>query len=235
MNDDLLNDFNEINDLMGEYVNRHVVIPNEIKKYRNTISNVYKKYNIKTSSRKMFPDKSTFNNMPEQAQEEMIFILDAMQNNDNVLSYQTYKDILKEKKFQKWGVTRASEVIKRMDYLKSQKDSDVIQNVLSSDQIMDLYSIANKNNISESDLFDEIIDQYDATGTIGDSLHQNVYKAIIESGKAEKERIKEEKASKPVKFGNQSITSKEVKNDVNNIKLQRGSGLTGRRKSKKKR
>lgn len=229
-------DFRDMNVLMKQYDNAGVKMPQEVRKYRERIGDVYQKYGISPRGRQfvkndLFPRGAAFDKLPAGAQEELAAIAEGMQDNDyvyNLKDYENYMDILKDKKFEKWNVQNVNDVIDRLDFLKNKADSEVIKNILSSDQLMDLYDTAINGNVSEDKLLDLILEQYEATGYTGDTLHEAIYTAIEKSGK-------EEQAKKPVKFGSQSAGKSEVSDNVNDIRLPRGPKMSGNRKVKKKR
>ena len=228
--------FRDMNALIKQYDNAGVKMPQEVRKYRERIGDVYQKYGISSRGRQfvkndLFPREAAFDKLPAGAQEELTAIAEGMQDNDyvyNLKDYEDYMDILKDKKFEKWNVQNINDVIDRLDFLKNKADSEVIKNILSSDQLMDLYDTAVNGNVSEDKLLDLILEQYEATGYTGDTLHEAIYTAIEKSGK-------EEQAKKPIKFGGQSAGRSEVNDNVNNIKLPRGPKMSGNRKVKKKR
>ena len=228
--------FRNMNVLMGQYDNAGVKMPQEVRKYRERIGDVYQKYGISPRGRQFvkndkFPRGAAIDKLPAGAQEELAAIAEGMQDNDyvyNLKDYENYMDILKDKKFEKWNVQNVNDVIDRLDFLKNKADSEVIKNILSSDQLMDLYDTAINGNVSEDKLLDLILEQYEATGYTGDTLHEAIYTAIEKSEK-------EEQAKKPVKFGSQSAGKSEVSDNVNDIRLPRGPKMSGNRKAKKKR
>lgn len=224
--------FREMNVLMQQYDRAGVKLPQEIRKYRERIADIYQENNVKGQFAKndIFPRGAAIDKLNPGIRDELLSIAEGMRDNDyvyNLNDYQNYLDILKDKKFEKWYVTSVNDVIDRLDFLKNTMDSEVIKNILSSDQLMDLYDTAKNNNISEDDLLSQIVEQYEATGYMGDTLHESIYQAIERSGK-------EEKAARPVKFGGQGF-SEESADHVNDIRLPKSPKLSGRRKTKKKR
>lgn len=224
--------FREMNVLMRQYDNAGVKLPQEIRKYRERIADIYQENNIKGQFVKndVFPRGAALDKLNPGIRDELLSIAEGMRDNDyvyNIDDYKAYLDILKDNKFEKWNVTTVNDVIDRLDFLKNTMDSEVIKNILSSDQLMDLYDTAKNNNISEDDLLRQIVEQYDATGYMGDTLHESIYQAIERSGR-------EEKAARPVKFGGQGF-SEESADHVNDIRLPKSPKLSGRRKTKKKR
>lgn len=224
--------FRDMNVLMQQYDRAGVKLPQEIRKYREKIADIYQENNIRGQFAKndIFPRGAAIDKLNPGIRDELRSIAEGMMDSDyvyNLHDYENYLDILKDKKFEKWDVNTVNDVIDRLDFLKNTMDSEVIKNILSSDQLMDLYDTAKNNNISEDDLLREIIEQYDATGYMGDTLHESIYQAIERSGK-------EEKAARPVKFGGQGF-SEESADHVNDIRLPKSPKLSGRRKTKKKR
>lgn len=224
--------FRDMNVLMKQYDNAGVKMPQEIRKYRERISDLYQENNIKGQFAKndIFPRGAAIDKLNPGVRDELRSIAEGMMDNDyvyNLHDYENYMDILKDKKFEKWDVNNINDVIDRLDFLKNTMDSEVIKNILSSDQLMDLYDTAKNNNIDEDDLLSEILEQYEATGYMGDTLHESIYQAIEHTGR-------EEKAARPVKFGGSGI-NKESADHVNNSPTRSSSKLTGRRKTTKKR
>ena len=224
--------FREMNVLMQQYDRAGVKLPQEIRKYRERIADIYQENNVRGQFAKndIFPRGAAIDKLNPGIKDELLSIAEGMRDNDyvyNLNDYQNYLDILKDKKFEKWDVNTVNDVIDRLDFLKNTMDSEVVKNILSSDQLMDLYDTAKNNDITEEDLLSTIVEQYDATGYMGYKLHESIYQAIERSGR-------EEKAARPVKFGSQSF-SEESADHVNDIKLPRSPKLSGRRKTKKKR
>lgn len=224
--------FREMNVLMQQYDRAGVKMPQEVRKYRERIADIYQENNVRGQFAKndIFPRGAAIDKLNPGIRDELLSIAEGMRDNDyvyNLNDYQNYLDILKDKKFEKWEVNTVNDVIDRLDFLKNTMDSEVIKNILSSDQLMDLYDTAKNNNISEDDLLSQILEQYEATGYMGDTLHESIYQAIEHTGK-------EEKAARSVKFGGQGF-SEESADHVNDIKLPRSPKLSGRRKTKKKR
>ena len=224
--------FRDMNVLMQQYDRAGVRMPQEIRKYRERIADIYQENNIRGQFAKndIFPRGAAIDKLNPGIRDELRSIAEGMMDNDyvyNLHDYENYLDILKDKKFEKWDVTSVNDVIDRLDFLKNTMDSEVIKNILSSDQLMDLYDTAKNNNISEDDLLSQIVEQYETTGYMGDTLHESIYQAIERSGK-------EEKAARPVKFGSQGF-SEESADHVNDIRLPKSPKLSGRRKTKKKR
>jgi hypothetical protein len=224
--------FRDMNVLMQQYDRAGVRMPQEIRKYRERIADIYQENNIRGQFAKndIFPRGAAIDKLNPGIRDELRSIAEGMMDNDyvyNLHDYENYLDILKDKKFEKWDVTSVNDVIDRLDFLKNTMDSEVIKNILSSDQLMDLYDTAKNNNISEDDLLRQIVEQYDATGYMGDTLHESIYQAIEHTGK-------EEKAARHVKFGSQGF-SEESADHVNDIRLPKSPKLSGRRKTKKKR
>lgn len=224
--------FRDMNVLMQQYDRAGVRMPQEIRKYRERIADIYQENNIKGQFAKndIFPRGAAIDKLNPGIRDELRAIAEGMMDNDyvyNLHDYENYMDILKDKKFEKWDVNSVNDVIDRLDFLKNTMDSEVVKNILSSDQLMDLYDTAKNNNISEDDLLSQIVEQYEATGYMGDTLHESIYQAIERSGK-------EEKAARPVKFGSQNF-SEESADHVNDIRLPKSPKLSGRRKTKKKR
>lgn len=224
--------FRDMNVLMQQYDRAGVRMPQEIRKYRERIADIYQENNIKGQFAKndIFPRGAAIDKINPGIRDELRSIAEGMMDNDyvyNLHDYENYMDILKDKKFEKWDVNTINDVIDRLDFLKNTMDSEVIKNILSSDQLMDLYDTAKNNNIDEDDLLSQILEQYETTGYMGDTLHEAIYQAIEHTGK-------EEKAARPVKFGSQGF-SEESADHVNDIRLPKSPKLSGRRKTKKKR
>lgn len=226
--------FREMNVLMRQYDNAGVKLPQEIRKYREHIADIYQQYNIKGQFAKndIFPRGAALDKLNPGIRDELLSIAESMRDNDyvyNIDDYKAYLDILRENKFEKWNVTTVNDVIKRLDYLKNAVDDEVIKHVLSSNQLLDLYDVAHVNGISNDELFEIILDKYKDSEKKGDTLHKLIYKSI-------QDMSIEEEAEKPVKFGdNTGGFSKEMTDHVNDIRLPRSPEFTGTRKGPKKR
>lgn len=226
--------FREMNVLMQQYDRAGVKMPQEIRKYREHIADIYQANNVRGQFAKndIFPRGAAIDKLNPGIRDELLSIAESMRDSDyvyNLKDYQNYLDILRDNKFEKWNVTTVNDVIKRLDYLKNAVDDEVIKNILSSDQLLDLYDVAHVNGISDDELFEIISDKYDDTEKTGDTLHKLIYKSI-------QDMSIEEEAEKPVKFGdNTGSFSKEMADYVNDIRLPRSPEFTGTRKGPKKR
>ena len=226
--------FRNMNVLMQQYDRAGVTTPNEIRKYREKIADVYQQYNIKGQFAKndIFPRGAALDKLNPGIRDELYSIAESMMDSKyvyNLKDYENYLDILRDNKFEKWNVTTVNDVIERLDYLKNSVDDEVIKNILSSDQLLDLYDVAHVNGISNDELFEIITDKFNESEKQGDTLHKLIYKSI-------QDMSIEEEAEKPVKFGdNTGGFSKEIADHVNDIKLPRGPEMSGNRKTKEKR
>lgn len=226
--------FRDMNVLMQQYDRAGVRMPNEIRKHREKIANIYQQYNIKGQFAKndIFPRGAAIDKLNPGIRDELYSIAEGMMDSKyvyNLKDYENYLDILRDNKFEKWNVTTVNDVIERLDYLKNSVDDEVIKNILSSDQLLDLYDVAHVNGISDDELFEIISDKYNDSEKTGDTLHKLIYKSI-------QDMSIEEEAEKPVKFGdNTGSFSKEMADHVNDIRLPRGPEMSGNRKGPKKR
>ena len=226
--------FRDMNVLMQQYDRAGVRMPQEIRKYRERIADIYQENNIRGQFAKndIFPRGAAIDKLNPGIRDELRSIAEGMMDNNyvyNLHDYENYLDILKDKKFEKWNVTTVNDVIERLDYLKNSVDDEVIKNILSSDQLLDLYDVAHVNGISDEELFEIITDKFKESEKKGDTLHKLIYKSI-------QDMTIEEEAEKPVKFGdNTGGFSKEIADHVNDIRLPRSPEFTGTRKGPKKR
>ena len=98
-------DFRDMNVLMKQYDNAGVKMPQEVRKYRERIGDVYQKYGISPRGRQfvkndLFPRGAAYDKLPAGAQEELAAIAEGMQDDTYVYTlkdYRDYADILKEK------------------------------------------------------------------------------------------------------------------------------------------
>ena len=174
MNKEMREYFNVLNDELKEFEKNNLPVPNEIRKYQLKVNQFYMKNGIKakqnqfTTRAKMTPDQES----------ELFEIAEEMRTNNDVHFLADYENILKSGKFKRFGVESVDDLIDTMDMLDNSKGDELVSNILSSSQLIETFTLAKKNNISEEEMFQKIKKKYKQTGLTGSELHKSIYNSI---------------------------------------------------------
>ena len=166
--------FKTLNAEMKNFTKNNKPIPNEVKMYQSKINQFYKKNGI-NAQKNQFTTRAKLT--PDQ-ENELNDLAIGMMNNNDVHFLTDYQNILESGKFKRFGVTDVDDLIKTMDFLKNAQDEEIVKNVLSSSQIIEIFSQATKKGIQQEDIIRRIVDKYKKTGLTGSELHESMYKSI---------------------------------------------------------
>lgn len=133
---------------------REGIESNLVKETRENLEMFYDKYGIETD------DNFFARNLdltPEQ-EKEYERIMDAFgdQASSNVNEMNREYDRLSDEYKERFNVNSVEDFVNFTDKMKQSQNDKILKNILSSDQIAELYSIASQNNIS-GDVVDELI------------------------------------------------------------------------------
>lgn len=166
--------FNTMNNEIKEFTKRGLPVPNEIRKYQTEIQMFYKENNI-SNKQGLFSTSSKLN---KSQQDELMDIAERMRKDNDVHFVTDYENMLETGKFDRFGIDNTKDLIKHLDFLNNAQDEEVIKNILTSSQIIEIFSVGSKNKYTDDELMKMILDKYKNEGVVGSSLHESIYKSI---------------------------------------------------------
>lgn len=166
--------FNAMNNEIKEFTKKGLPVPNEIRKYQTEIQMFYKENNI-SNKQGLFSTSSKLN---KSQQDELMDIAERMRKDNDVHFVTDYENMLETGKFDRFGIDNTKDLIKHLDFLNNAQDEEVIKNILTSSQIIEIFSVGSKNKYTDDDLMKMILDKYKSEGVVGSSLHESIYKSI---------------------------------------------------------
>lgn len=174
MTDEQKEYFNAMNDEIKEFKRKGLPVPNEIRKYQTEIQMFYKENNI-SNKQGLFSTSSKLN---KSQQDELLDIAERMRKDNDVHFVTDYENMLETGKFDRFGIDNTKDLIKHLDFLNNAQDEEVIKNILTSSQIIEIFSVGSKNKYTDDELMKMILDKYKSEGVVGSSLHESIYKSI---------------------------------------------------------
>lgn len=175
--------FQTMNNEIREFNRKGLPVPNEIRKYQTEIQMFYKENNI-SNKQGLF---STSNKLNKSQQDELFDIAERMRKDKDVHFVTDYENMLESGKFDRFGIDNTKDLIKHLDFLNNAQDEEVIKNILTSSQIIEIFSVGSKNKYTDDELMKMILDKYKNEGVVGSSLHEAIYKSINKSKNKPKE------------------------------------------------
>lgn len=166
--------FNAMNNEIREFKRKGLPVPNEIRKYQIEIQMFYKENNI-SNKQGLFSTSSKLN---KAQQDELFDIAERMRKDNDVHFVTDYENMLESGKFDRFGIDNTRDLIKHLDFLNNAQDEEVIKNILTSSQIIEIFSVGSKNKYTDDELMKMILDKYKNEGVVGSSLHEAIYKSI---------------------------------------------------------
>ena len=163
-----------MNNEIKEFTKKGLPVPNEIRKYQTEIQMFYKENNI-SNKQGLFSTSSKLN---KSQQDELMDIAERMRKDNDVHFVTDYENMLETGKFDRFGIDNTKDLIKHLDFLNNAQDEEVIKNILTSSQIIEIFSVGSKNKYTDDDLMKMILDKYKSEGVVGSSLHESIYKSI---------------------------------------------------------
>lgn len=164
--------FNALNDNMDEW-DKAGVKPKAVEMYEDMLSDFYEKIGKN-------PKDDRFNTRlkltPEQ-EDELLDIAQSMANNTYTYD-ETYADVYNKYK-DRYGWSDVSEAVDFLETMEKYRSDSLLREVLSSEQIMELYSEANSQGLSDDDIEQMIYLEYSMSGASGEKLFNAIQGAII--------------------------------------------------------
>lgn len=174
MTDEQKEYFKAMNNEIKEFTKKGLPVPNEIRKYQTEIQMFYKENNI-SNKQGLFSTSSKLN---KSQQNELMDIAERMRKDNDVHFVTDYENMLETGKFDRFGIDNTKDLIKHLDFLNNAQDEEVIKNILTSSQIIEIFSVGSKNKYTDDELMKMILDKYKSEGVVGSSLHESIYKSI---------------------------------------------------------
>lgn len=174
MTDEQKEYFNAMNDEIKEFKRKGLPVPNEIRKYQIELQMFYKENNL-SNKQGLFSTSSKLN---KTQQDELFDIAERMRKDNDVHFVTDYENMLESGKFDRFGIDNTKDLIKHLDFLNNAQDEEVIKNILTSSQIIEIFSVGSKNKYTDDELMKMILDKYKNEGVVGSSLHEAIYKSI---------------------------------------------------------
>lgn len=222
----------EINKGIKEFKKEGYTTPKPIQKHLETLNDFYDRNHLRVRHNQF----TTSDKLNMEQWEELSEITKSFLEDNDVHFLEDYQNILDSGKFNKFKNLKGKKEIKdvqtlidRMDMLSEEVDGVKLNNLLSSNQIIEVFNFAKRHNISESDMMDTIINEH-STGKkplYGDDLQKKIYESYLGTEKPKKGKM----------GTNQHATSKKGgdKGNGTSVTIKKDKSNTGRRKTTKKR
>lgn len=161
-------------------------VPNDVKMYRDMLSNFYDSIGKKVAHPELF---STRVNLTRKQQETLNDISFQVLNKWTT-DYSQYEDFLVDETRSdvrdRYDIKTMDEAINFLDEMETSRNEAWLADLLSSDQIKELYDEATDKGLTAEEANDIIYIEYTGSGKDSDWLYDQVWNAIQEKG-AEKE------------------------------------------------
>lgn len=161
-------------------------VPNDVKMYRDMLSNFYDSIGKKVAHPELF---STRVNLTRKQQETLNDISFQVLNKWTT-DYSQYEDFLVDETRSdvrdRYDIKTMDDAINFLDEMETSRNEAWLADLLSSDQIKELYDEARDKGLTAEEANDIIYIEYTGSGKDSDWLYDQVWNAIQEKG-AEKE------------------------------------------------
>lgn len=161
-------------------------VPNDVKMYRDMLSNFYDSIGKKVAHPELF---STRVNLTRKQQETLNDISFQVLNKWTT-DYSQYEDFLVDETRSdvrdRYDIKTMDDAINFLDEMETSRNEAWLADLLSSDQIKELYDEATDKGLTAEEANDIIYIEYTGSGKDSDWLYDQVWNAIQEKG-AEKE------------------------------------------------
>lgn len=161
-------------------------VPNDIKMYRDMLADFYKSIGKKVAHPELF---STRVNLTRKQQETLNDISFQVLNKWTT-DYSQYEDFLVDETRSdvrdRYDIKNIDDAINFLDEMETSRNEAWLADLLSSDQIKELYDEARDKGLTAEEANDIIYIEYTGSGKDSDWLYDQVWNAIQEKG-AEKE------------------------------------------------
>lgn len=211
----------QLNKGIREYEKQGIEPPNAIRKYQEKLNDFYDKNHLRVKHGQF----TTSDKLNMEQWDELSDIANAFIHDNDVKFLGDYEGILESGKFNKFkDIKNVDDLIDRMDKLQLEYNGVKILDVMSSDQIIEVFGFAKKHNISEDDMLKRIMKLHGKgeRAIYGEDLQKKIYESYLGTEKPKKGKMGGVKKA----GGKGNVSSVTIKSDKSN---------TGRRKAKKKR
>lgn len=161
-------------------------VPNDVKMYREMLTDFYKSIGKKVAHPELF---STRVNLTRKQQETLNDISFQVLNKWTT-DYSQYEDFLVDESRSdvrdRYDIKNIDDAINFLDEMETSRNEAWLADLLSSDQIKELYDEARDKGLTAEEANDIIYIEYTGSGKDSDWLYDQVWNAIQEKG-AEKE------------------------------------------------
>ena len=161
-------------------------VPNDVKMYRDMLSNFYDSIGKKVAHPELF---STRVNLTRKQQETLNDISFQVLNKWTT-DFSQYEDFLVDESRSdvrdRYDIKNMDDAINFLDEMETSRNEAWLADLLSSDQIKELYDEARNKGLTAEEANDIIYIEYTGSGKDSDWLYDQVWNAIQEKG-AEKE------------------------------------------------
>ena len=161
-------------------------VPNDVKMYRDMLADFYKSIGKKVAHPELF---STRVNLTRKQQETLNDISFQVLNKWTT-DFSQYEDFLVDESRSdvrdRYDIKNIDEAINFLDEMETSRNEAWLADLLSSDQIKELYDEARDKGLTAEEANDIIYIEYTGSGKDSDWLYDQVWNAIQEKG-AEKE------------------------------------------------
>lgn len=147
--------------------------PQVISMYEDMLSDFYAR------AGKNIKNPYEFSNRVKLSEEQESELLDiALSFSENTYTYEeTFSDIY-EKYKNRYGFESVEDAVKWLDMMENYKHDSLINNILSSEQIIELVKEGELMEISEKDIFNIAYAEYSISGAEGNKLYNRILGAI---------------------------------------------------------
>lgn len=161
-------------------------VPNDIKMYRDMLANFYKSIGKKVAHPELFSTRVHLTRKQQEVLNDISFqVLNTWTTDfsqyENFLVDETRSDVR-----DRYDITTLDDAIKFLDEMETSRNEAWLADLLSSDQIKELYDEARDKGLTAEEANDIIYIEYTGSGKDSDWLYDQVWNAIQEKS-AEKD------------------------------------------------
>lgn len=161
-------------------------VPNDVKMYREMLADFYKSIGKKVAHPELFSTRVQLTRKQQEVLNDISFqVLNKwttdIENYENFLIDETRSDVR-----DRYDIKTLDDAINFLDEMETSRNEAWLADLLSSDQIKELYDEARDKGLTAEEANDIIYIEYTGSGKDSDWLYDQVWNAIQEKG-AEKE------------------------------------------------
>lgn len=161
-------------------------VPNDVKMYREMLADFYKSIGKKVAHPELFSTRVNLTRKQQEVLNDLSFqVLNKwttdIENYENFLVDETRSDVR-----DRYDIKTLDDAITFLDEMETSRNEAWLADLLSSDQIKELYDEARDKGLTAEEANDIIYIEYTGSGKDSDWLYDQVWNAIQEKG-AEKE------------------------------------------------